>query len=116
MVPDTIIQHVSITGEGNIVVGKGDVIVNPLPPAEARLRHDLGILLKNVQSTWIEGVLEKSIHEVALLDLGMEMRDAAVDNPWQMIIEGPDQVRQPVPRGRKIKDVFEEANRFLLIH
>ena len=66
--PDNIIQNVSIQGEGNIVVGKGDVIINPLLPAETRLRHDLGILLKNVETTWIKGVLEKSVHEAALLE------------------------------------------------
>src|SRR5260221_2774780 len=67
---DNIVQNVSIQGEGNIVVGKGDVIINPLPPAEAHLRHDLGILLKNVETTWIKGVLEKSVYEAALLELG----------------------------------------------
>ena len=67
------IKNIAISGEGNIVVGKGDVIINPLPPAEARLRHDLSILLKNVEMTWIKGVLEKSVHEAALLELGMEL-------------------------------------------
>lgn len=113
---DNISQDVNIEGEGNIVIGKArDVIFNPLPPAEARLRHDLGILLKNVQNTWIRGVLEKSVYEAALLELGMELREEAVDNPWRMVMEGPDQPRQPLPRGRKIKDIFDEANRLLLI-
>jgi len=114
-VPDNINQDVAISGEGNIVVGKGDVIINPLPPAETRLRHDLGILLKNVETTWIKGVLEKSVHEAALLELGMELREEAVDNPWRMVIEKPDRSREEIPRGRKIKDIFDEANRLLLI-
>src|SRR5258706_4755616 len=112
---DNIVQNVSIQGEGNIVVGKGDVIINPLPPAETRLRHDLGILLKNVETTWIKGVLEKSVHEAALLELGMEIREEAVDNPWRMVMEKPDQSREVLPQGRKIKDIFNEANRLLLI-
>lgn len=113
--PDNISQDIAISGEGNIVVGKGDVIINPLPPAEARLRHDLGILLKNVETTWIKGVLEKSVHEAALLELGMELREEAVDNPWRMVIEKPDQSREILPQGRKLKDIFNEANRLLLI-
>src|SRR5215510_7350149 len=112
---DNISQDVAIHGEGNIVVGKGDVTINPLPPAEARLRHDLGILLKNVKTTWIKGVLEKSVHQAALLELGMELREEAVDNPWNMVIEKPDQSRAALPRGRKIKDIFDEANHLLLI-
>jgi len=114
-VSDNIIQNVSISGEGNIVVGKGNVIINPLPPAEARLRHDLGILLKNVETIWIKGVLEKSVHEAALLELGMELREEAIANPWRMVLEGPDQPREVIPRERKIKDIFDESNRLLLI-
>jgi len=113
--PDNIIQNVSIQGEGNIVVGKGDVIVNPIPPTETRLRHDLGILLKNVETTWIKGLLEKSVHQAALLELGLELRNEAVDNPWRMVMESPDQTRETVPQGKKIKDIFNEANRLLLI-
>src|SRR5215213_2920001 len=113
---DNISQEVNIEGEGNIVIGKArDVTINPLPPADARLRHDLGILLKNVETTWIKGVLEKSVHQAALLDLGMEMREEAIDNPWHMVMESPDQSRETLPRGRKIKDIFDEANRLLLI-
>ena len=48
---ENISQDIAIKGEGNIVVGKGDVVINPIPPAEARLRRDLGILLKNVENT-----------------------------------------------------------------
>jgi hypothetical protein len=114
-VSDNIDQDVVIHGKGNIVVGKGDVIINPLPPAEERLRRDLGILLRNVENTWIKGVLEKSVHEAALLELGMELREEAVDNPWRMVMEGPEQTREVLPRGKTIKDVFYEANGLLLI-
>jgi len=114
-VSDNINQDVAISGAGNIVVGKGDVIINPLPPAEARLRHDLGILLKNVETTWIKGVLEKSVHDAVLLQLGIELRADAVDNPWNMILEDTNQTREELPRGRNIKDIFNEANRLLLI-
>src|SRR5688500_13879414 len=32
-----------------------------------------------------------------------------------MVIEGPDQTQRTLPRGRRIKDIFDEANRLLLI-
>ncbi|HKY53963.1 MAG TPA: NACHT domain-containing protein [Anaerolineales bacterium] len=106
------IGEINITGTvtGNITIGHTIV-----QPADARLRHELGILLKNVQTTWIQGVLEKSVHEAALLELGLELREEAVDNPWRMVIEGPDQTQKTLPRGRRIKDIFDEANRLLLI-
>ena len=113
--PDIINQNVIIEGDRNIVVGKGNVTINPLPPAEIQNRAHLGVLLKNVESTWIKGVLEKSVYEAALLDLGIEIQTGAVDHPWQMVLEAPDQTKQAVPKGTKIKDVFDEANHFLLI-
>src|SRR6188474_84931 len=102
--------NISGTVTGNITIGHTIV-----QPADARLRHELGILLKNVQTTWIQGVLEKSVHEAALLELGLELREEAVDNPWRMVMESPDQSRETLPRGRRIKDIFDEANRLLLI-
>ncbi|MCI0529418.1 MAG: hypothetical protein L0Y56_18415 [Nitrospira sp.] len=44
------IGEINITGTvtGNITIGHTIV-----QPADARLRHELGILLKNVQTTWI---------------------------------------------------------------
>jgi eukaryotic-like serine/threonine-protein kinase len=106
------IGEININGTvtGNIHIGH-----TIIQAANARLRRDLGILLKNVETTWIKGVLEKSVHQAALLELGMEMREEAVDNPWQMVMEKPDQSKQEIPKGRKIKDIFDEANRLLLI-
>src|SRR5215510_1520530 len=99
---------------GNVT---GNISIGPtiVQAADARLRRDLGILLKNVENTWIKGVLEKSVHQAALLELGMEIREEAVDNPWNMVIERTDQSREVLPPGRKIKDVFDEANHLLLI-
>jgi len=87
----------------------------PLPPAETKERRDLGILLKNVETTWIKGVLENSVHDAVWLDLGKEKRADAVEHPWQMMLEVPGQTRQTLPPETKIKDIFEEANRLLLI-
>ena len=99
--------NISGTVTGDIRIGH---TITPLPPAETRLRHDLGILLKNVEMTWIKGVLEKSVHDAALLELGMELREEAVDNPWRMVMEKPDQSREEIPQGRKIKDIFDERS------
>ena len=102
--------NISGTVTGNISIGH-----TIIQAADAQLRRDLGILLKNVQNTWIKGALERSVHEAALLDLGMEIREEAVDNPWRMVMEAPDQTRETLPRGKKIKDIFYEANGLLLI-
>lgn len=106
------IGEINITGTVTGDIRIGHTIIQA---ADAQLRHDLGILLKNVETTWIKGVLERSVHEAALLDLGMETREEAVDNPWQMVMEAPDQMRVALPRGKRIKDIFYESNGLLLI-
>ncbi len=122
----------NITGEGGITThvdtGGGDIVVGdkiithvyeapplPLPPAEARERRDLGILLGKVKQFWIEGVLEKSIHTIALIDLGKESQAEAVAHAWEQVLELPDQSRQTLPPDKKISHIFDEMNRALLI-
>lgn len=87
----------------------------PLPPAEAKERHDLGILLNKVKTFWIEGVLEKSIHNIALIDLGKETQAEAVAHAWEQVLELPDQNRQTLSPDKKISHIFDEMNRALLI-
>ena len=53
----------------------------PPPPANETERG-LQILLRKVKQFWIEGVLEKSLFQKVLIDLGMERMQGAVDNPW----------------------------------
>lgn len=73
----------------------------PLPPAEAKERRELGILLGKVKQFWIEGVLEKSVHTIALIDLGKETQAEAVAHAWEQVLELPDQSRQTLPPGKK---------------
>ena len=87
----------------------------PLPPAEAKERHDLTILLNKVKTFWIEGVLEKSVHNIALIDLGKETQAEAVAHAWEQVLELPDQSRQTLPPDKKISQIFDEMNRALLI-
>lgn len=102
---------------GDVIFGDqiNTTIQQSLSPAEARERRDLGILLKNVETTWIKGVLEKSLYNAVLLELGKESRADAVEHPWQRVMEIPGQERQVLPPEKEIKDIYEEANRLLLI-
>ncbi len=109
----------NVTGDKNIFTATGDVHIynppTPLPPAEARDRRGLGILLDKVKRFWIEGVLEKSVYSMALIDLGKETQAEAVAHAWEQILELPDQSRQTLPLDRKISQIFDEMNRALLI-
>jgi hypothetical protein len=108
-------RDVSIFGD---VVGRDKITINlppPLPPAEAKDRANLLILLRKVKTFWIEGVLEKSVHNAVLLELGKETKPEAVEHPWEMVLELPDQTNQVLPSGTKIIEIFEKMNRAMLI-
>ncbi|WP_347566441.1 NACHT domain-containing protein [Scytonema sp. UIC 10036] len=75
------------------------------------------ILLNKVKNYWVKGVLETSLHGVALIELGLENRFDALDRPWGMLWETPAQARQPLPKNTKIRDLFQQmgTGRSLLI-
>ena len=74
--------------------------------------HDLQILRRKVQQSWIEGVLENSLFQRVLIDLGMTQEYTAVENIW---LERPAQKSQPLPPKIRISDVFAEEGNSLLI-
>ena len=75
------------------------------------------ILLNKVNNYWIKGVLETSLHGKALIELGLEKRLDAVDRPWGILWETPDQPRQTLSPSTKIIDQFDQlgAGRTLLV-
>lgn len=89
-------------------------------PTAAKSRQDYRdrqILLNKVKNYWIKGVLETSLHDKALIELGLEERLNAVDRPWGLEWESPEADRQPLPQGTRILDPFKSlgVGRTLLI-
>ena len=64
-------------------------------------------LLNNVRTAWVEGVLEKSLHEQIPIVLGLETRPDAIESPWNLDVINPDQSRQPLQTGTPVIDVFD---------
>ena len=83
--------------------------------AEQRALRNRQAMLQLVQSFWVKGVLEQSLHGAAMIELGLEERAEAVERPWDMVLQTPDQPNRPLPPGTRIVDVFDEMNRTLLI-
>ena len=65
-------------------------------------------LLNNVRNAWVEGVLEKSLHEQIPIVLGLENRPSAVASPWNLDLINPDRSCQPLPAGTPVIDVFDK--------
>ena len=121
--PKTQQGGVNIGDSAQITIGQGDVvgrdkIVNVLASKEdARTRRDHLILLNKVREFWVKGVLEKSVHSEALIELGKQEEAYAVERerPWDMALETSEQESRPIPPGKKIIEIFDETDRALLI-
>ncbi|MEO8611282.1 MAG: TIR domain-containing protein [Chloroflexota bacterium] len=72
-------------------------------------------MLEKVQGFWIKGVLEHSLHGAALIALGMEGRDEAVEHPWDMVLRHPQYENTALPSETRITDVFDDLGGELLI-
>ncbi len=87
----------------------------PTPPRpKDRFRQ---ILLNKVSNYWVKGVLETSLRGKILIQLNLEERLDAVEHPWGMVWETPDQLKRILPPGTGVIDKFEQmgAGRSLLI-
>lgn len=79
--------------------------------------RDRQIMLNKVRNFWVEGVLETSIHDKALIELGLQTRLDAIAHPWHMEWATSEQARQPLPTGTKAINQFDQlgTGRTLLI-
>jgi hypothetical protein len=75
---------------------------------------NLGSLWEKIRKSWIEDVLANSLHDVIKLELGMQY-DRAIDNPLKRVIDLADKSSRPLPSNKRVIDIFDEADGFLLI-
>ncbi len=78
-------------------------------------RTNLLRLLDRIQHDWVEGVLEASLHRRVWIDLGLDWKDEAVDQPWDRILVAPDRPVRTLSSGETIGGVFAAAQDTLLI-
>ncbi|MFP4576194.1 MAG: NACHT domain-containing protein, partial [Coleofasciculus sp.] len=108
-------RNVQVQGKGNWVwnffFGWGGKSLTPRQ--EYRNRQ---ALLNKVNNYWVKGVLEKTLYNQVMIELGLEERPDTITNPWSAIIETDDSP-QPLPDGTKIIDIFDQIGigRTLLI-
>ncbi|MDY7019860.1 MAG: protein kinase [Cyanobacteriota bacterium] len=75
------------------------------------------ILINKVKNFWIKGVLETSIHDRAIIELGLKSRLDLLERPWGMVWGNPETEGELLPTKVKIIDKFREMGegRSLLI-
>jgi type IV secretory pathway ATPase VirB11/archaellum biosynthesis ATPase len=111
----------TITGDNNTqVIGNNNLvqqIINffRIDTEQQRALKNRRAMLELVKNIWIKGVLEKSLYNEVLIELGMEERPDAVDHPWDIQVQMPNQTSHTLPTGTSIINVFEEMHGAMLI-
>lgn len=111
----------TVTGNENIQIAGSNNVVNRITnfftgdTEQQRAQRNRRPMLELVKNTWIKGVLDKSLYNEVLIDLGMEDRPDAVDHPWDMQVQMPDRTKRFLSQGTSMKEVFSEMNRAILI-
>jgi DNA polymerase III delta prime subunit len=85
------------------------------PSAGASEQRNRSRMLQRVRGFWVDGVLEQSLHQMVRLQLGLETRPEAVPDPWELVVQTPDQAPRLLPSGVEITAVFDQLGQALLI-
>src|SRR5919199_3041382 len=85
-----------------------------LTPQQVKNRQ---AILNKVRNFWVKGVLETSLYDQVLIELGLEERADAVVSSWNMELETADEAQKPLPKGTKVISIFDQLGegRTLLI-
>ncbi len=94
-----------------------EVISNVIPtvPENRYYCRNRSKMLEKVQVFWIKGVLENSLHNALMIELGLETRSVAIEQPWNLLTQLSDRTQQRLPDNTKILDVYDQVDRSLLI-
>jgi DNA polymerase III delta prime subunit len=85
-----------------------------MSPQQYRNRQTL---LNKVRNYWIKEVLENSLQDRVLMELGLEERMDAVIPPWQLSADAPNSPPELLPEGTRVTALFDQLGegRTLLI-
>lgn len=82
---------------------------------DQREQRNRQVMLKEVKDFWVKGVLENSLHNAVLLELGMVEKKEAVAYPWEMVLQAPHRPNCTIPPGTRMIDVFDQHQTLLIL-
>lgn len=85
-----------------------------LPHSEVE-RKNRTRLIKRVRAMWITGVLERSLHQAALIALDLQEQPDALANPWHLEVQETNQPPRSFPAGTSIVEVYDKSEGELLL-
>ena len=77
--------------------------------------RDENIVLRKVKTFWVEGVLENSLYNADLIELGKEYQPQAIEYPWETVVQHYESESRILPKDKPIIEIFDEANESLII-
>lgn len=84
--------------------------------ADTPEQRNRNAMLQNVYTFWIDGVLENSLRETALIELGMSEKPDKIDHSWHLVRYLPDEtVQEQRSASTSILKVWDKSNGKLLI-
>lgn len=78
-------------------------------------RRNREVMLAKMDSFWIDGVLNKSLHDLTVIELGMVDQSDAVDSPFNIFVKQSAQPARVLPTNTSIVQVFDQSGGALLI-
>lgn len=72
-------------------------------------------IIKRIRIDWINGYLKDSLDKVPRIELGLEVRSDAVEQPWKDIVQQPDTFPKALPLNTNISQIFDDQGGALLI-
>ncbi|MBV6627683.1 MAG: AAA-like domain-containing protein [Rivularia sp. (in: Bacteria)] len=115
------IEDIFIQGnynQGNYNVSIKDTQQNTIFSLDSEKYHkSRRIIIEKVRKFWIKGVLESSLHNLNLIELGLEERLDTVDAPFENSLRNPEQLRRTSASGTRAIDIWDNMGmgRTLLI-
>lgn len=77
-------------------------------PTETLDQRNRRVMLDHVENFWVKGVLEKSLHGAALLEIGIKEDPGAVNYPW---IIKRESTNETLPAGKSMLEIFTSGPR-----
>jgi hypothetical protein len=105
----------NITKKLREVIVEQEDVPHPLAPLSSRDRKNRRRLLRRVRATWIEGVLEHSLHQTPLITLNLQEQPDALTNSWAQAVQETNQPPHFLPPGTSIMQVYDKYEGELLI-
>ncbi|MEM7533141.1 MAG: hypothetical protein AAF639_13255 [Chloroflexota bacterium] len=116
--PASAISASNVSHSQNVAVGT-NIYMNAQPPtidpADKQNQKNHAVLRQAVNRFWVHGVLKHSLYNEARIRLGLSQRTDAVNQPWDLILQRPDEADRLINENSELIDIYDEMGGQMLI-